>query len=87
MTKNEVTCPPHQITSKEVFYNWSKLTMIPFPKPVEAPIKHIASPSFNKSVIYELGGGGGSWEGYLQHLNTPALVHMSQEVTETSLGA
>lgn len=87
MTKNDITCPPHQITSKEVFCNWSNLAMIPFLKLVEAPVKHIVLPSFNK--ISDLLTGWGGWQlgSYLRHPNTPALVHMSQEVTETSLGA
>ena len=67
MAKNEVMCLPHQITSKEIFYNWSKLTMIHFLRLVEAPVKHRASQSFNKINVLLAGGEGSDcWKGYLR---------------------
>lgn len=88
MAKNEVMCLPHQITSKEIFYNWSKLTMIHFLRLVEAPVQRRASQSFNKINVLLAGGGGERLlERLFKGLNTPALLHVSQEVTETSLGA
>ena len=51
VAKTKVTCLPHQITSKAMFYNWSKWTMIHFLRLKDAPVKHRASQSFNKISI------------------------------------
>lgn len=90
MAKNEVTCLPHQITSKKMPYNQPKLTTIHFLQLVEAPrfTRHTASPSFSKISDLLAGGWGcGCWVGSPWCLNTPALVHGAQELTEASLGA
>lgn len=85
--KNEVTCPPHQITSKETFYHWSKLTKICFLR-LWRLLWNIASQFFHKiSVLLAQGRGSDRWRGYLQCLNILSLVCVSQEVTETSSGA
>lgn len=52
LAKNKVTCLPHQTASKEMLYNWLKLTVIQFLRLAEAPVKHTASQSFNKILFH-----------------------------------
>lgn len=61
--KNEVVCLPHQITSKEIFCNWSKLTMIHFLRLVETPVQRRASQSFTEINVLLAGVGTGATAG------------------------
>lgn len=56
--KNEVTCSPHQFTSKEMFRKGSKPTMRHFLRLEEAPVENTAFQFLNKMSVLLVGGWG-----------------------------